>query len=169
MYRGRALTLKVMTLEARGRALEIEIVEHRGAAVVMPLLNASHVVLVRQRRHTIGEELLEFPAGTIEPGERPEECAARELEEETGYRASSLELLASFYASPGYSTEVLYAFLATGLARTEARPEADEEISVEIVPLKELVEMVRSNVIKDAKTIATLALYLLKQGKGLTI
>jgi len=162
IYGGRILTLKLV--EVPGKKLEV--VEHRGAVVIMPFLSDSEVIVIRQYRYPVSEELVEFPAGTLEVGETPQSCALRELEEETGYRAGELELLGSFYASPGYSTELLYAYVARNLRKGSARPDVDERIKVEKVTLEELLEMVKRGDVRDSKTLATIALYLLKGAKA---
>ena len=166
VYRGRVVSLKVSVIETERGPRKLEVVVHPGAVVIMPLLDSERVVLVEQYRHAVGERTLEFPAGTIEEGEEPRECALRELREETGYVAGALEFLGSFFASPGYSTEVLHAYLAMGLEKGSAKPDEDEEIE-EIVAfsVEELLRMIRDGEIKDAKTVTAFTLYLLKKSK----
>ncbi|BAJ51180.1 ADP-ribose pyrophosphatase [Candidatus Caldarchaeum subterraneum] len=134
-----------------------EVVVHPGAVAVVPLLNESELVLVEQFRAAVGEVLVEVPAGTLE-NESPEECAARELEEETGYSAGSLKKIGEFYLAPGYSTELMHVYLAKNLRKTEGRNMPDEKISVITCGLEEAFEMVRSGRIRDAKSIAALSL-----------
>ena len=161
VYRGRVF--EVWRETYRGHV--VEKVVYRGAVVIVPV-EGDRLLLIRQYRPVVGEYLYEFPAGTLEPGESPEECALRELEEETGYRASILEKLGSFYSSPGYSTEVLHAYLATGLKRGSARPDEDEEIEgIVTFGVEELLRMVRDGEIKDAKTVTAFTLYLLRKSK----
>jgi ADP-ribose pyrophosphatase len=107
-------------------------------------------------RHTLGRELLELPAGTLDPPESPAECARRELEEETGYAAAELAPLLSFQTTPGFCDEVLHAFVATGLRKTAARCEPTERIEPVIMPLGEALGAVMDGRISDGKTIATL-------------
>jgi len=162
IYRGRVVTLKLLRTTGPRGPFTVEIVEHPGAVVILPFLNQSEVVVIRQLRHAVGEELIELPAGTLERGETPRECALRELEEETGYKAGKIEYLGSFYASPGYCTELLHAFVARDLRKGETRLDLDEEITVGVMSFEKLVELARSGAIKDAKTLATLALYVFK-------
>jgi ADP-ribose pyrophosphatase len=160
VYSGRVVTLEVdrVRLPGGGETLR-EVVRHRGAAVVLPLLDDGRIVMVRQFRYPVGESLLELPAGTLEPGEEPMRCAARELAEETGYRAGTLSSLGSFYAAPGYTDETLLAVLATELEPTaDHRPDHDEQIDLELVAPAELLRRVASGEVRDAKTIATLML-----------
>jgi len=147
-----------------GREGEHTIVEHGEAVTIVPIDNDGRLVLVRQHRPTVGRELLELPAGSIDEGESPEACAERELQEETGYRPESLERLGGFFSVPGYSDEYLHVFLATGLVASKL--EGDEEaIAAEAVPLEEALAMVASGEIEDAKTSAGLLLYLRSQGR----
>lgn len=147
-----------------GSEVEREIVRHPGAAAVLPIRrggNASRgtdptVVLLRQYRYAADRELWEVPAGTLEPGESPEACAARELREEAGLDAEELRELASFFTTPGFSDERIHLFLATGLRPVEARPEPEERIRREELPLGRALEMVRSGEVEDAKTICSL-------------
>lgn len=165
VYRGRKFSVKVGDHKLpSGREVQVEVVEYPGAAVILPLLDGGSVVLVKQYRPAIGRWIYELPAGTIMPGENPECCARRELEEETGYKAGRLAKMFSMYTAPGYSTEVLHSYLAERLERGEVRLEEDEELAVEAIPLGEAIEMVRRNEICDGKTIATL-LYYVERGR----
>ena len=112
-----------------GRRSFREVVEHPGAVAILAITDDEQVLLVRQYRHATGEVLWEVPAGKLDMGEDPRACANRELAEETGYRAQSLEPLVSFFTSPGFANELLHVFLATGLKKGVARPEADELLS----------------------------------------
>jgi len=136
----------------------MEIVEFVGAVVILPLIQ-DQVVLLRQYRPTVGDWIYEIPAGTLKPGEDPYECARRELEEETGYRPGRLVKMFEMYTSPGYSTEKLHAFLALDLQEGTPHLEAGEEITVAITPMRKVLEMIRKNQIRDAKTIATILYY----------
>ncbi len=157
VYEGRVVNLRVDTVRLpNGKTSRREIVEHRGAVAIVPLLDDKTVLMIRQFRLAVNEVLIEVPAGTLEPAEPPEVCAARELEEETGYRASTLRQLFSQYLAPGYSQEILHVFLAEGLEKTAQRTEEDENVEVVPVPLSRAVDMVLSGEIRDAKTIAAL-------------
>lgn len=136
-----------------------DVVEHRGGVTLLPIDADDAVLFVSQYRHAIGRDLLELPAGTLDEGEEPEVCAQRELQEETGYRAGSIERLGGFYSAPGYCTEYLPAFLCTDL--TESRLDGDEDaIDVVRVPFEDALRMVARGEIEDAKTLAALLLYL---------
>ncbi len=157
LYRGKLLNLRVNEVRLSNKNIAIrEIVEHRGAAVIVALDERQRVLMVRQYRSAAGRVLLEVPAGTLDSGEDPARCATRELKEETGYQAAQWEPLGYFYASPGFSTEKMYLFLARQLTLQEAAPEEDEEIAVELVPLSQALERVASGEIVDAKTIVGL-------------
>lgn len=160
VFSGRVLRLEVdrIRLPDGGESVR-EVVRHRGAAVVLPILDDGRVLLVRQFRYPVGEALLELPAGTLEPGEDPTACGARELTEETGYTAASVTSLGRFYAAPGYTDESLQAVLATGLELTgDAEPDPDEIIEVEVVAADELFRRIETGEIRDSKTLATVLL-----------
>jgi ADP-ribose pyrophosphatase len=123
---------------------------------MVPVLEDGRVVLVRQYRYAAATELLEIPAGTLEPDEAPDECARRELEEETGYKCEELKKMLEIFLAPGYSTEKIHIYLARGLSETKTRMEEDERINIERVPISTALEMVRSGKIQDAKTISGL-------------
>ena len=158
LYDGRAVRLRLDQVRLpTGRNTSREIIEHPGSVGILPLLPRNRVILIRQYRHAIGRTIWEIPAGTIEPGEKPEECASRELEEETGYRAGTLEPFFDCYAAPGYSMELMHLFMARGLKLTGKRPEEDEIISVESMTSDRAFRMIRSGQIRDAKTICALS------------
>ncbi len=138
---------------------QFELVEHPGAVVILARLDPDTVVLIRNERFAVGETLLELPAGTLEPDERPIDCAARELEEETGYLAKSLKPLIEFYSTPGFSNEKLYLFEASELIKTKQNLDENERIEVELFSMSQALQMIHSGQIRDAKTIASL-LYL---------
>jgi len=157
-YSGRAVRLRLDRVRLpSGRETSREIIEHPGSVGILPLLTGNRVLLIRQYRHAVGQTIWEIPAGTMEPGETPIECAGRELEEETGYRARSLKQLFDCYAAPGYSMELMHVFLARRLRPMEQRPEEDEVISVEPVEGERAFRMIRSGQIRDAKTICALS------------
>jgi ADP-ribose pyrophosphatase len=133
-----------------------ELMRHPGAVVIAPLLDDGRVCLIRNWRLSVQRTLVELPAGTLEPGEPPAATAARELEEETGYRAANLEFLHAFYVAPGVSDEKMHLYLATSLKGGLPRRETGEEIENLEVPLDEAVEMIFRGEIEDAKTIVGL-------------
>ena len=143
--------------EAKGE-VEIEIVHHNGGAGTLPLFEDGTVALVRQWRYPLGRYSLEIAAGRIEPGHSPEETAARELEEELGYRASELRKLGEFFVAPGYCEERLFVYLATGLEASRQDLDDDEEIEVVRMPFGEALARVHSGEIDDAKSIITILL-----------
>ena len=136
-----------------------------GAAVILPILPSGDIVFIRNRRFAVDEHLLELPAGTLDAGEDPALCAARELTEETGYTARTFTRLGSFYSSPGASDEMLHAFLATDLVAGEQALEAHEEIAVETFDPATVRGMCLSGLIHDGKTLAALGLYWASQGE----
>ncbi len=148
-----------------GTALTREVVVHPGAVVILPVLDAKRIVMIRNLRHSVGEELLELPAGTLEPGERVEHTAARELIEETGYRARSIEPLGCFYTSPGVMTELMHAYVAFDLECVGQSLEPGECISTEIVEVVRVRDMLANSELRDGKTIAALGLYIAKIGR----
>jgi len=152
--------------DASGRDFTREVVEHPGAAVVIPLLDDGRVVLIRQYRHALGDHLLEAPAGTLEPGEDPAICATRELAEETGYRAGKVEPLATVYSSPGVMTEKMYLYVARELEAGEPDLDPGEEIEVVLLDADAALRSARSGEIRDAKTALGLLLALSGRGQG---
>lgn len=164
LFNGKKVRLEVHALENDdGKRSQREIVVHNGAVVVLPLMKDGSVLLIRNRRYAVGQVLLELPAGTLEKGEDPMNCAGRELLEETGYLAGRLWPLGSFFSSPGVLTEKLYAFAAYDLEQSVSALEEGEEIELNPVSMAEALEMVRTGQIQDAKSIATLFLFDLKR------
>ncbi len=157
IYHGRVvkLDLERVTLP-NGATIELEMIHHPGAAAVVPLTDTGDVVLIRQYRHAAGGYLYELPAGKLDPGESPLACAARELEEEIGYRAATLIPLVSVYTTPGFTDEMIYLVLATGLTRSSQSLDHDEVIEVVHMPLDEAMARIREGSIRDAKTIVGL-------------
>ncbi|MEO8504064.1 MAG: NUDIX hydrolase [Acidobacteriota bacterium] len=139
-----------------GHLGEVDLIRHPGATCIVPLAENGDVLLIRQYRHATGGWLLEVPAGTLKPGEPLEECAHRELEEESGYRAARLEPLGFIWTTPGFTNERIWLYLATGLARSEQNLDADESLTVERCPLSEAIRMVRTGEISDAKSMCAL-------------
>lgn len=141
-----------------GREARLDIVVHTGAVTLIPVDEQGRVWFVRQYRHAAGEVLLELPAGTLEPDEEPQACASREVREETGMSAEKLELLGDFFLAPGYSTEHMYVYLATGLKADPLEQDEDEFLSVEKIPLEQAFQMAETGELKDGKSIAALML-----------
>ena len=136
-----------------------DVMRHPGAAVILPLVDEDHVCLIKNYRIAVEQTLLELPAGTLEPNEPPEITAGRELEEETGYRADKVELLSTYYPSPGVMDEKMYMYLATGLTMYAPAREEGEEIENHVVTLEEAKAMIQDGRIADGKTIAGLLFY----------
>jgi ADP-ribose pyrophosphatase len=141
-----------------GRIADFDLVQHGGAVAILPLDSEGRIWFVRQYRHAAGQMLLELPAGTLEDDEAPEACAHREIREEIGMAANKLELLGQFYLAPGYSSEIMYAYLATDLRKDPLEQDADEYLEAEAFLRGEVQEMLRQNQIRDAKTIALLSM-----------
>jgi ADP-ribose pyrophosphatase len=154
-----------------GRLIRREVVRHPGAVIILPLLEGvgrpPRLVLIRNFRVPLGRELLELPAGTLGKGEAPAACAARELEEETGYRAggagaaggaASLAPLARFYTSPGLSDELMHAFVARGLTHVGQKLEEDERVAPAVMDAAEALAMAEDGRLMDAKSMLVLFL-----------
>lgn len=155
IFEGRIMNLRVDEVRLpTGATARREVVEHRGAVALVAVLPGPSVILVRQWRHAIGGELLEIPAGTLDEGEDPLDCARRELAEETGHAAEKTEPVASFWSAPGFLTEHMHVFLATGLTAAAGETDEDEIIRTHVVPWDEAVAMCLDGHIQDAKTIA---------------
>lgn len=161
VFEGRAVRLRVDTVETTGgRATTREIVEHSDCVAVVPIDNEGKVILVNQFRKAVGKELLEIPAGGIEPGEDPVTAVRRELQEEIGCLPKKVDRLGGFYSAPGYCSEYLHLFLATDLIPSQLHAEDTEGISLVRVPLSDLRRLVTSGQICDAKSIAGLLVFL---------
>jgi ADP-ribose pyrophosphatase len=154
------LELHTMENEETSKRYTKEVVVHPGAVVILPFLNDSEILLIRNRRIALGgERLIELPAGTLEKGEDPINCAGRELVEETGYLAGRLQPLGNFFTSPGVLSEKIYAYAAYDLEIAKVDPDEGEEIETRPVAFDEAIEMIRDNRIHDGKTIATILMY----------
>ncbi len=154
MYSGKVLTLDRDTVALpNGRTTELEILRHPGASAVVPLKEDGRVVLIRQLRHAVAGFIYEIPAGKLDPQEDPKDCAARELEEEAGYRAGSLELLTSIWTAPGFTDEVIHIFQGTHLEEGKQNIDQDEVLEIVEWPLEEALARIQDGTIRDAKTI----------------
>jgi ADP-ribose pyrophosphatase len=160
VFRGRKIQVAVETeTAADGQMITRDVVIHPGAVAILPLVDAGHVCLLRNRRPIVGETLLEIPAGTLEPNEPPEQAAVRELAEETGYRAGRWRRLAAFFPSPGVLSERTHLFLAEDLTPGEMHPERDEDLKPEVVSWAQALAWARDGTIRDAKTLVALLLW----------
>ncbi len=158
-YDGRIFSVRVDTVELpSGRRTIREVAEHSDAVCMIPIDDDGNVLLVRQYRKPTESSLLEAPAGGVEAGEVSEETVLRELQEEVGYTAASLRHLASFWVAPGWATERMHAYLATGLTPSKLAADDDENIQVVRIPFPEALAMIHSGEIHDGKTIASLLL-----------
>ena len=168
IYAGRVVTLRLKhLLTADGSVRLREIVEHAPGAAVVAIDADRQVLLVRQWRPAVDQAVLELPAGLVDPGESPAECARRELEEETGFTADTLEPLVSFYSSPGFCTELLYLFSASDLRPAQRAHDEEEELELVRLPLDAAIDQVLRGEISDAKTVAgLLAYYRMSSGRS---
>ena len=158
VFSGRVFEVTVDTVREGDKTYVREVVHHRGSAVILPAFDDGTIALVRQYRHPTVKYMLELPAGGLDDRERPEEAAARELEEELGLVAGKLEKLSEFFVSPGFCAEKMWLYLATDLTDTARRPEDDEVIEVVRLPIKRALQMITDGEIEDAKTIIGLML-----------
>jgi len=157
VYQGGLLRLRCDEIELpSGHKTMREVAEHADAVAIIAIDNAGNVLMERQYRHAAGKELLEIPAGCIEPGETPEAAARREMQEETSFLPQKLKRLGGFYSAPGWATEYLYLFLATDLLPSPLTAEDTDEIKLEAVPLSRILELITEGTVEDAKSIAGL-------------
>lgn len=154
---------KVHLAMGDGRLVQRDYIHYPGAAIVLPVLADGRIVLIRNWRFAVEQELYELPAGCLEGGEAPAVCAARELAEEAGYTAGRLEKLGGFFTGPGTSDEFIHAYLATDLTAGRQDLERYEQIAVEVRSDEQVRAMVADGTIRDAKTLSTLALYWLRR------
>jgi len=162
MYDGQCINVERIILESSDPAVAPvvrDVVRHPGAVVILPVLDDGRYVLIRNRRQAVDQTMWELCAGTLEPPEPPDQCAARELIEETGYEAQHIELLGRFYTTPGFCDEFMYAYVATGLKHIGQRLEPGEHIETFIRSPDEVREMVRNGDLVDAKSMLTILLY----------
>jgi ADP-ribose diphosphatase len=158
VYDGKVINLDVDLVEfPDGTTGELEIIRHPGASAVVPFLSDPRgddpqLLLIKQYRYAAGGYMYEIPAGRLNPGEDPAQCARRELREETGCTASSIDHVYTMYTTPGFTDERIHIFVATGLSRGPTAHEADEFLSLETVPLRRALEMIKSGELNDGKT-----------------
>ena len=161
LLQGARFNVHRMTLTGDdGRQYEREVVRHPGAVVLLPILDDGRVVMIENTRPTVAETLLELPAGTREPAEEAVVTAARELVEETGYRAGKLELLHEFYSAPGICDELMHLYLASELVAGDPNREATESIVNRIASRDEIRDWIAGGKIRDAKTLVGLYAFL---------
>ncbi len=159
IYQGRILKLISKTVCLPNRhVMKLEVILHPGAALIVPFLDKDRMVFLRQFRPVVNAYLFELPAGTIEGKESPVSCAKRELIEETGFSSGKLRLLGSVYPVPGYSTERIFIYQATGLKKIQTAAEADEVINIRILDKHKVQKLFRDKKIVDAKSVCALAL-----------
>lgn len=153
IYTGKVISLKVDTVEIEKKGYQKrEIVEHGGAVAIVAINENNEVILIKQFRKAIEKVIWEIPAGKLEIGENPKDCAIRELKEETGYSSENLKLIHKFYTSAGFSNQKIYIFLATGLISGENNFDDDEDLEVHKIKLEEAYDMIYRNEIEDSKT-----------------
>ena len=158
IYNGRIFDIRIDDIRDGDIEYSREIVVHKGSAVIIPVFEDGTAALVRQYRHAAGEYLLEIPAGTLDEGEDPMVGAIRELEEEVGVHAAHVKKLCEFYVSPGFLTEKMHLYMATGLTHVGQKLEDDEILTIERHPFPELLKMIADGRILDAKTIIAIHL-----------
>lgn len=157
IYKGKVVTLNIDTVTLpNGVTIDLEMIRHPGASAVVPMKDAHTVILIRQFRHAANGFIYEIPAGKLNPGEDPLDCASRELEEEIGYRATTFELLSSIFTAPGFTDEVIHIYKATGLVPGRQNLDRDEVLDVLEMPLTEAIKQIQAGTIQDGKTIVGL-------------
>ena len=170
VYDGRVMRVRRDTIRVNKATGPVEtvrdVVETRNAVTLVPVDADGNVLLVRQYRWAAATPLLEAPAGMMEAGEAPEECARRELREETGHAADTLVLLGGFWMAPGYSTEFMHAYLATGLRPDPLPADEDEDLELVPVPWGDIPRLIREGTVQDAKSVAALQMAYFLRGKG---
>lgn len=167
IYKGKVVVLNVdrVTLP-NGATVDLEVIRHPGAAAIVPMKDDGTVILIRQFRHAAGGFIYEIPAGKLHPGEDPRDCAARELEEEIGYRASSFELLTSIFTAPGFTDEVIHIYKGTGLTKGRQKLDHDEVLNVVELPIEKAIAQIQGGTIRDGKTIVGLQAVYLQMRSG---
>jgi ADP-ribose pyrophosphatase len=153
-YKGKKIEVREdRIVHENGKEHTVEVVVHPGAVCIVARPSPNDVLLIRQYRHATGKELREIPAGTLNPGEDPRDCAFRELEEETGYRAGKMIERARFFTTPGFTTEFMYLYEAAELVKTQTNFDDDEMIELDVIPNLEALRMIDEGRIEDAKSI----------------
>lgn len=159
VFNGNLLTVYCDKVELpNGKKAGREFIRHPGAVAVVPVTQEGNIVLVRQYRYPVGKTMLEVPAGKLDKGEHPDDCALRELEEETGYVAHNLRKLSSIYTTPGFTDEVIHLYLADQLTLAKQRPDEDEFLDVEVYTKEQIKDMIADGTIDDAKSMLALLL-----------
>jgi ADP-ribose pyrophosphatase len=165
IYTGKVITLNIDTVRLpNGVTVDLEMVRHPGASAIVPMKDDGIVILIRQFRHAAGGFIYEIPAGKLHPGENPKICAARELEEETGYRPKELTLLSSVFTAPGFTDEVIHIYMATGLTKTVQNLDRDEVLEIIEMPIQNAIAMIQDGRIRDAKTMIGLQSVIIGSG-----
>jgi len=156
-FRGRAFKVRIETItKPNGSSTTREIVDHSDSVAIVAVDSLMNCILERQHRHATGKVLLEIPAGGVEPGETPDDCARRELREETGYLPNRIKRIGGFYSAPGFCTEYLHLYLAAGLEHSPLHASDTDEITLVRVPVDGALQLISSGEIQDAKSIAGL-------------
>ena len=167
IYTGRVVTLNIDTVRLpNGLTVDLEVIRHPGAAAVVPMKNASTVILIKQFRHAANGFIYEIPAGKLHPGEDPLHCAARELEEEIGYRSDRFELLSSILTAPGFTDEIIHVYKGTNLTKGMQQLDQDEVLEVVEISLPDAIKKIEDGSIRDAKTIVGLQAVFIQSLKG---
>jgi ADP-ribose pyrophosphatase len=168
LFQGKVVNLRIDRVKLpNGKESVREVVEHAGAVGIVPVSDDNKIILVKQFRKALDQEIIEIPAGKLDPGERPADCAQRELQEEIGFKSGRLEFKFSCYTSPGFSNEIIHIFIARDLQESRIKCDDDEFITTLEVSLQEALHMIKNGMIKDAKSISgILALLLEDQDEG---
>jgi len=156
IHEGRVFDVTRDYLFLAGKKIVFDLVEHKGAVCILPILNNGNIILVKQYRHAIKKNILELPAGSLNENEQPLNCAKRELEEETGFKAEKWKKLFEINLAPGYSSELLFSFIATNLKQTKQNLDCDEFLDIKSISFGDALKMIKENKICDAKTISTI-------------
>jgi ADP-ribose pyrophosphatase len=160
VFKGKVFSVRRdVVVEPSGVKAERDVIAHSGSVVVMPVLDDGKIVLIRQYRYAAGQYLWELVAGRVDPGENIKQAAKRELIEETGLRAKKMRKFLDFWPSPGFLEERMFVLIAEGVTQGKAEPEEDERIDAKAFGRAELDKMLRTGVIRDAKTISSLLYY----------
>ncbi len=168
IYKGKIIELSVETVTLpNGAMADVELITHPGAAAVVPFKDDRTVIMIRQYRHAVGGYIYEIPAGKLQPGEDPRDCAKREVEEEIGYKVGTLEPLVSFLTTPGFTNEIIHIFSGKDLTPGTQNLGADEVLEIIELPLARTMDLIKDGTINDAKTIIGLqTVYLKTLGEG---